>query len=885
MRRMEGFHLPKSCQPGEYEDKWYRYWMDHQYFAADANSEKTAYCIVIPPPNVTGSLHMGHALNNTLQDILIRWRRMQGMDALWLPGTDHAGISTQHLVEKDLKKKGLTRQDLGREKFEEAVWKWKEKYGGKIIEQLKKLGSSCDWPKERFTLDEGLSRAVRKVFVSLYKEGLIYRGCYIVNWCVGCKTALSDLEVTHQELESHLYYIQYPFVGGEGHITVATTRPETMLGDTAVAVSPHDERFKSMVGKKVILPLMEREIPIIVDEAVDPAFGTGLVKVTPAHDPNDFDIGNRAGLERVQVIALDGKMSRDAGTFAGMDRFEAREAVLKALKEKQLLDKVVPYAHSVGHCYRCNTVVEPTVSTQWFVRIKPLADSAVEAIRDGRIQFIPEHWNKTFYEWMENIHDWCISRQLWWGHRIPAWYCTGCGEVHVEEESPERCTKCGGHLEQDEDVLDTWFSSALWPFSTMGWPEKTRALERYYPASVMVTGFDILFFWVARMVMMGLKFMEDIPFEKVYFHGLVRDQEGDKMSKTRGNTVDPLEIIEEYGTDALRFTLTIMTMPGSDIPLSPERMAGYKAFINKIWNASRFLFFHLDENIRPVATEDLPSLRREHKWILSRVHRLIETVNDSLEAFNFFEAADALYHFMWHEFCDWYIEFIKPILGSGPEKEKAEAKAVATECLDIVLRLLHPIIPFVTEELWEKMPDRETPLIIAPFPASDPAKNFPEAEQEMDCVMDMVRKIRNVRGEMRIDPGVKIELYWSTGNKGKKEIISYHQEQICALVRAERFDHVEALPQKEAGARGFSGDTEFFIPLAGIMDLEKERGRNLKEFQSLEIELNRVRKKLDNEAFLKKAPKEVILKNKSIYKELQGKMDQVKKILSILEEK
>ncbi|MDP3016627.1 MAG: valine--tRNA ligase, partial [Deltaproteobacteria bacterium] len=693
--------LDKSYDPHQVEEKWYRFWMEQQYFRADESSNSQAYSIVIPPPNVTGVLHIGHALNNTLQDILIRFKRMEGCSVLWMPGTDHAGIATQNVVERQLMEEGLDRHALGRDKFIERVWKWKEQSGGTIINQLKKLGASCDWSRERFTMDEGLSEAVREVFIHLYQEGLIYRGHYIINWCPRCQTALSDLEVEHHEISGKLYHLRYPFREGNHFVVVATTRPETVLGDTAVAVHPEDERYQGDIGRKVILPVLGREIPVIGDPYVDMEFGTGCLKITPAHDFNDFEIGLKHGLEQVKVIDEEGRMNEHAGPYQGLDRFVCRERIVEDFKQEGVLIKTEDYHHKVGHCYRCKTIVEPNLSLQWFVRTKPLAQPAIEAVRTGRTRIVPELWEKTYYEWMENIKDWCISRQIWWGHRIPAWYCEACGEVIVAKEEPRSCSKCGSNqLKQETDVLDTWFSSALWPFSTMGWPEETAELKVFYPTSVLVTGFDILFFWVARMMMMGLKFMGDVPFRDVYIHGLVRDEKGEKYSKTRGNVVDPLDLIDRFGADALRFTLAALTMPGSDLKLSESRTEGYRHFANKIWNASRFALMNL-EALSPDAmaqTHSPEEFSLPDRWIRGRLNETIRSVRKALEEYKFNEACHILYQFIWHEFCDWYLEMTKLYLyREGDQKRQDLTRQTLLEVLDAILRLLHPFMPFITE--------------------------------------------------------------------------------------------------------------------------------------------------------------------------------------------
>ncbi|MGZ3536945.1 MAG: valine--tRNA ligase, partial [Thermodesulfobacteriota bacterium] len=730
--------LDKSYDPHQVEEKWYRYWEEQGYFRADEDSERTAYSIVIPPPNVTGVLHIGHALNNTLQDILIRFKRMDGYNALWMPGTDHAGIATQNVVEKKLLEEGLDRHTLGREKFIERVWKWKEQSGGTIIGQLKKLGASCDWSRERFTMDEGLSEAVKEVFVRLYQEGLIYRSHYIINWCPRCQTALSDLEVEHQEVLGKLYHLKYPFKERERFVIVATTRPETMLGDTAVAVNPEDERYQGVIGKKVVLPVVNREIPVIADSYVDIEFGTGCLKITPAHDFNDFEIGLKHGLEQIKVIDEAGRMNENAGPYQGMDRFECREKMIEDFERDGILIKIEDYRHVVGHCYRCKTVVEPNLSLQWFVKTKPLAKTAIEAVRDGRTRIIPEVWEKTYFEWMENIRDWCISRQIWWGHRIPAWYCENCGQVIVAKTTPTSCPNCGSNrLIPETDVLDTWFSSALWPFSTMGWPKETKLLKRFYPTSVLVTGFDILFFWVARMMMMGLKFMGDVPFRDVYIHGLVRDERGEKYSKTRGNVVDPLDLIDRYGADALRFTLTALTMPGSDLKLSESRTEGYRHFANKIWNASRFVLMNLEEFDLGVMTGEVSpeAFNLPDRWIRGRLNQVIREVRRSLEEYKFNEACHVLYQFIWHEFCDWYLELSKLSLYKGGNEQKRDlTKLTLLEVLDATLRSLHPFMPFITEEIWQQLPRQgeKASIMIAEFPNPDDRYEDASVASEME---------------------------------------------------------------------------------------------------------------------------------------------------------
>ncbi|HMK77798.1 MAG TPA: valine--tRNA ligase [Thermodesulfobacteriota bacterium] len=855
--------LDKSYDPRLVEDKWYRYWEEHGYFRADEDSEQKAYSIVIPPPNVTGVLHIGHALNNTLQDILIRFKRMEGYNVLWMPGTDHAGIATQNVVEKQLLEEGLDRHALGREKFIERVWKWKEQSGGTIISQLKRLGASCDWSRERFTMDEGLSEAVKEVFVRLYHEGLIYRSHYIINWCPRCQTALSDLEVEHYEVSGKLYHLKYPFKDGDRFVVVATTRPETMLGDTAVAVNPEDKRYQEVIGKKVILPVVNREIPVIGDPYVDIEFGTGCLKITPAHDFNDFEIGLKHDLEQIKVIDAAGRMNENAGPYRGMDRFECREKIVEDFERDGVLLKTEDYRHVVGHCYRCKTIVEPNLSLQWFVRTKPLAKAAVEAVRDRRTRIIPEVWKKTYFEWMENIRDWCISRQIWWGHRIPAWYCDRCGEVIVSKETPATCPKCrGDHLTPETDVLDTWFSSALWPFSTLGWPKQTKLLKRFYPTSVLLTGFDILFFWVARMMMMGLKFMGDVPFRDVYIHGLVRDERGEKYSKTRGNVVDPLELIDRFGADALRFTLAALTTPGSDLKLSESRTEGYRHFVNKIWNASRFVLMNLGETDIEEKTSDvsvrefgLPDL-----WIRERLNQVIRDVRESLEGYRFSEASHALYQFIWHEFCDWYLEVAKLYLyQEGSEKRKELTKRTLSEVLDALLRLLHPFMPFITEEIWQQLPQRgeNESIMVAEFPKPHERCDDESVADEMGLIIEVIGAIRNIRGEMNLPPGEQIVVLLRTKSEEVEKRLRENQPFIQSLALVKTFEFGRSLEKPLYSAFVAVRDVEIFVPMERSR-MEEEARRLQKEIARIEKESTFVLKKLSNEQFLSKAPPEVV---------------------------
>lgn len=871
--------LPKAYDFKEVEPKWYEFWLKKDFFHANVNSPKPSFSIVIPPPNVTGQLHMGHALNNTLQDILCRYKRLQGYEVLWVPGTDHAGIATQNVVERELAAEGKTRYDLGREAFVERVWQWKEKYGNIIINQLKRLGASCDWKRQRFTMDEGLSKAVRLVFVRLYREGLIYRGERMINWCPRCATALANIEVEAEEKDGAFYYIKYPLEDGSGHITVATTRPETMLGDTAVAVHPEDDRYQNLVGKKVILPLVGRPIPIIADEYVDKDFGTGALKVTPAHDFNDFELGQKHGLDFVQVIDASGKMTAQAGSkYEGLDRYECRKVVVEDLQARGLLERIEPYRHRVGHCYRCKNVVEPMMSLQWFVRTKPLAEKAIEAVRKGKTRIIPSKWEKDYFNWLENIEDWCISRQIWWGHRIPAWYCDSCGEIIVSEEDPTNCAHCGSSkIYQDPDVLDTWFSSALWPFTTLGWPEKTKELERFYPTSVLVTGFDILFFWVARMMMMGIHFMGDVPFYDVYVHALVRDAHGQKMSKSRGNVIDPLVMIEKYGTDAFRFTLTAFAVQGRDIKLSEERIEGYRHFVNKIWNASRLLLMNLDD-FDPSVEIPSKSDRLFHRWILSRLHDVIVDVRNAMDEYRFNDYAQTLYQFFWHEYCDWYLEMIKPELYGTDKKNRTIAQAIASFVLKQVLIMLHPIMPFVTEELWHKLPNAKGSIMEASFPAEDSQWKDADAEKEMRFFQELVTAIRNIRGEMNIAPGIEVEVVCRYQEEKEKEIAEAYEYLVKELARVKKltiYPMVSSLKPKFA-ASAVAGSCEVSVILKDLLDFDAEIRRIEKEIGKLESELTIIQKKLHNEDFLKKAPEEIVEKEKDKLQRLTDKLTKLR---------
>ena len=852
--------LEKGYDPAKVEDKWSSHWINNGFFKADVNDLRKTFSIVIPPPNVTGSLHMGHALNNTLQDILARFKRMAGFNVLWMPGTDHAGIATQNVVERELAQKGISRHSLGREEFIEHIWKWREEFGGIIINQLKKLGASCDWSRERFTMDEGLSRAVREVFVELYNEKLIYRGDYIINWCPRCQTALSDLEVEHEETEGYLYYLKYPLYNSKKFVVVATTRPETMLGDTAVAVNPNDERYKKLIGKTAVLPVIGRQIPVIADEYVNKDFGTGAVKVTPAHDVNDFEMGLRHNLEAIRVMDVDGRMNDNAGPYKGLDRFRCRKEIIEEFQKSGTLKKRENYSHNIGHCYRCKVVIEPTLSKQWFVKVKPLADVAIEAVKDGRVRIIPASWEKTYFEWMNNIKDWCISRQIWWGHRIPAWYCNDCGEVIVSKDDPTQCSKClSSNISQETDVLDTWFSSALWPFSTMGWPEQTKELELFYPTSVLVTGFDILFFWVARMMMMGIKFMDKVPFEDVYIHALVRDIEGKKMSKSKGNVIDPLVIIEKYGADAFRFTLAAFAAQGRDIKLSEERIGGYRNFANKIWNASRFSLMNMEGYDENLIDKDRIEYTLSDKWIMSRLNRTIEQTRDALENYRFNEGAHFLYQFVWHEFCDWYIELIKPYLfDKADSKLRLNTQHVLLGVLNTVLCLLHPFMPFITEEIWSKLPNSEGSITVHQYPKSDSNLIDEKAEAEMNLIIDIVGNIRNVRGEMNIPPATQVETFLYTEDQETYDKLERNKDHIKNLARIGTLSMSSDKKEYKSSATAVVDKVEIFVPLKGIIDFYEEEKRLKKESDKIEKKLILLNKKLSNEDFLSKAPPHVI---------------------------
>ena len=865
--------LGKAFEAHEAEGRWYKHWLDRKQFRAEDKSAKKPFSIVIPPPNVTGMLHMGHALNNVLQDILIRYRRMQGFNTLWMPGTDHAGIATQNVVEQELAKEGLTRHDIGREKFIERVWEWKAKYGGVIINQLKRLGCSCDWERERFTMDDGLSRAVREVFVRLYYSGLIYQGDYIVNWCPRCHTAISDLEVEYNEESGFLWHILYPMASDGGEIVVATTRPETMLGDTAVAVNPNDVRYRNIIGKQVILPLMNRKIPVIADEYVSMEFGSGAVKITPGHDPNDFAIAGRHSLPIIKIMDGSGVINENGGPYQGQDRYAARENVVSDLKELGYLVSVDTYVHNIGQCYRCKTDIEPMVSRQWFVKVAPLAKAAVGAVIKGKTRIIPSVWEATYYEWMNNIRDWCISRQLWWGHRIPVWYCDNCRKVIVTAQEPKSCPDCGGiALTQEEDVLDTWFSSALWPFSTLGWPDQTEALKTFYPTSVLITGFDILFFWVARMMMMGLFVMKDVPFRDVYLHALVRDEKGDKMSKSKGNSIDPIEMVDRYGADAFRFTLAAFSAQGRDVRMSEERIEGYKYFVNKVWNAARFALMNLED-----FPKDVPCISREEeslpdRWIKSRLNRITADEIKHLDEYRFNDAAADIYQFIWHEFCDWYLELIKPILyGQGEAAERRAAQHTLHFVLIRALKLLHPFMPFLTEEIWQYVAGDGTSVMASEFPGYDDKLADDETERKMNVLMGIISTIRNIRGEMGIAPSRKLKAIIQCPKDDLLSVVEAGRSYVVNLANLEDLRTTVDAEEPKGVATGIIGAIRVFVPLEGLIDVAGERARLEKEIAKVTKDLALVSRKLANRDFMSRAADEVIRKEETKFRELRDK--------------
>ena len=859
--------LAKQYDPKDVEDRIYKFWLDGKYFHAKCDPEKKPYTIVIPPPNITGQLHMGHALDNTLQDILIRYRRMQGYDALWLPGTDHASIATEAKIVEAMRQEGISKDDIGREGFLKRAWEWKEKFGGRIIEQLKKMGSSCDWDRERFTMDEGCSKAVKEVFVNLYNKGLIYRGERIVNWCPHCLTSISDAEVEYEDQAGHFWHLRYPFKDGSGYLELATTRPETMLGDTAVAVNPNDERYKDIVGKTLILPIVHREIPVIADDYVEMDFGTGCVKITPAHDPNDFEVGLRHNLEVIDTFTDDAHIKPEWGKYAGMDRMEARKAIVEDLEKEGAIVKIEDYSHNVGVCYRCHSSIEPKVSKQWFVKMEPLAKPAIDCVKNGDVKFVPERFDKTYYHWMENIKDWCISRQLWWGHRIPAWYCDECGEVVVSKETPTACPKCGcNHLTQDPDTLDTWFSSALWPFSTLGWPDKTPELAHYFPTSTLVTGYDIIFFWVARMIFSSVENMHERPFDTVFIHGIVRDAQGRKMSKSLGNGIDPLIVIDEYGADALRFTLATGNSPGNDMRFSDEKVGASRNFANKLWNAARFILMNLGEDEKAPHIPD--ELALEDKWILSLFNKLTKEVTDNLDKFELGIAVQKLYDFIWDVFCDWYIEISKIRLNSGDEKAAQTARDMLVYIMSNTLKLLHPFMPFITEEIWQTLPHEGESIMISEWPVYKDEYNFSIEEQEMDRIMEAVRAIRNRRAEMNVPPSKKAKYYIATAHKETFEKAGIFMQRLASCSEAEIGDSFEI----DDAVCIVTTDAKIYIPLGELVDFEKEIARLNKEKEKVLKDLEFIDKKLNNENFVAKAPKAVVDGQREAAQKLRDKI-------------
>ncbi len=866
--------LEKLYDPKNVEDRIYKSWLDGKYFHAKCEMNKPTYTIVIPPPNITGQLHMGHALDNTLQDILIRYKRMAGFDTLWLPGTDHASIATEAKIVEAMRKEGISKEDLGREGFLERAWEWKRQYGGRIIEQLKKLGSSCDWDRERFTLDEGCNKAVKEVFVRLYEKGLIYRGERIVNWCPVCLTSISDAEVEYEEQAGHFWHLRYPLKDGTGYLELATTRPETMLGDTAVAVHPDDERYKHLVGKTLILPIVHREIPIVADEYVEMDFGTGCVKITPAHDPNDFEVGLRHKLPVIDTFTDDAHIAEGYGKYSGMDRFQARKAIVADLEAEGALIKTENYSHNVGTCYRCHSTIEPKVSKQWFVKMEPLAKPAIEAVRSGETRFVPERFDKIYYHWMENIKDWCISRQLWWGHRIPAWYCADCGEIIVSKETPEKCTKCGStNLSQDPDTLDTWFSSALWPFSTLGWPENTADLQHYFPTNTLVTGYDIIFFWVARMIFSSCEQMGKAPFDTVLIHGLVRDAQGRKMSKSLGNGIDPLEIIDKYGADALRFTLATGNSPGNDMRFSDEKVEASRNVANKLWNAARFVLMNLEGN------EEAPhipeKLALEDKWVLTKFNTVVKEVTENLDKFELGIAVQKLYDFIWDILCDWYIEICKIRLSSSDEELKKNARAVLVYVMSNTLKLLHPFMPFITEEIWQTLPHSGDSIMVSPWPTYDESYVFTKDEENMEHIMTAVRAVRNRRAEMNVPPSKKANL----------DIVTKETDLFCdsakyfqrlASAASLRVSDDENVFELDGSVSVVTDVATIYIPMAELVDLEAERKRLNKELEEVEKKLSQINGKLNNQGFLAKAPANVIEEQKANQIKLNEKAELLK---------
>lgn len=869
--------LATKYNPSEVEDRLYRSWLDGGYFHAPLDKDKKPYTIVMPPPNITGQLHMGHALDNTLQDILIRYHRMAGFDTLWLPGTDHASIATEAKIVEAMRKEGITKDDIGREGFLKRAWEWKAQYGGRIIEQLKKMGSSCDWDRERFTMDEGCSKAVNEVFVHLYEKGLIYRGERIINWCPHCLTSISDAEVEYEEKAGHFWHLRYPFKDGSGYLELATTRPETLLGDTAVAVNPNDERYRDLVGKTLILPIVHREIPVVADEYVEMDFGTGVVKITPAHDPNDFEVGLRHNLEVINVLTPDAKIVDDYPEFAGMDTMTARKAIVKALEAEGALVRIEDYSHNVGTCYRCSTVVEPRVSKQWFVKMKPLAGPAIDAVKNGETKFIPQRFEKVYFHWLENIRDWCISRQLWWGHRIPAWYCDDCGEITVARTAPDKCSHCGSeHIHQDPDTLDTWFSSALWPFSTLGWPDNTEELKHYYPTNTLVTGYDIIPFWVMRMMFSGIEQTGKAPFDTVLIHGLVRDSQGRKMSKSLGNGIDPLEIIDKYGADALRFTLATGNSPGNDMRFSDERVEASRNFANKIWNAARFILMNLSGDEKaPYIPENLAI---EDKWIISLYNKLVRDVTESLDKFELGLAVQKLYDFIWDIFCDWYIELAKIRLNGEDKEAKETVKAVLIYVMSGTLKLLHPFMPFITEEIWQTLPHDGETIMLSPWDKYDESRNFPTEESEMEKIMAAIKAIRNRRAEMNVPPSRKAQLFIETASEDTFRTGAVFMQKLASASEVT----VGKDFSLETAVSIITEDARIYIPMAELIDFEAERARLNKELAAAEKQLSQIDAKLSNENFVNKAPANVVQGQRDAAEKLRDKIAMLKDSIASL---
>ncbi len=872
--------LAKQYDPKDVEDRIYKGWLEGKYFHAKCEEDKETFTIVIPPPNITGQLHMGHALDNTLQDILIRFKRMQGFDTLWLPGTDHASIATEAKIVEKMREEGIGKADIGREGFLERAWDWKKQYGGRIIEQLKKLGSSCDWDRERFTLDEGCNKAVKEVFVRLYEKGLIYRGERIINWCPHCKTSISDAEVEYEEQAGHFWHLRYPFKDGSGYLELATTRPETLLGDTAVAVNPEDERYKDLVGKTLILPLVHREIPVVADDYVETDFGTGVVKITPAHDPNDFEVGLRHNLPVINVMTDDAKIVEDYPKYAGMDRYEARKAIVADLEAEGALVKVEDYTHNVGTCYRCSSTVEPRVSKQWFVKMKPLATPAIDAVKNGETKFVPQRFEKVYFHWLENIKDWCISRQLWWGHRIPAWYCADCGEITVSKEDAKACAHCGSkNIEQDPDTLDTWFSSALWPFSTLGWPEETADFKHYYPTNTLVTGYDIIPFWVMRMMFSGIEQTGEVPFDTVLIHGLVRDSQGRKMSKSLGNGVDPLEIIDEYGADALRFSLATGNSPGNDMRYIPERVEASRNFANKIWNAARFILMNLEnENEIPL---ELSALALEDKWILSKYNTLVKEVTDNLDKYELGLAVQKLYDFIWDVFCDWYIEICKSRLNGEDKKAKDTARSVLLYVFTNTLALLHPFMPFITEEIWQSLPHSGEALMITEWPKFKTELEFVSDEADFEKIMAVIRAIRNRRAEMNVPPSKKATVCIATGDK---DTFLKGNAYICRLAYASEVlvgDNFDS----EGAVRVITDNATIFMPMSELVDFSAELERLKKELKKAEVDKEFFEKKLNNPGFMAKAPANLVEQQKEGLKKALDKIKMIEESIAEIESK